>query len=112
MFGYFEWPKLLCSLFAIPPYMTSPLSNKITHWFAVAIASLAFQTFGAPSAPMGLLVNGVSKPLAIDRDDNALHLDVRGLLPAEKGKRRIRYWLPQALNIWLLERAIGGTAAR
>jgi alpha-L-rhamnosidase len=35
---------------------------------AVALLSLAFRTFGQPSAPAGLLVNGVSQPLAIERD--------------------------------------------
>ncbi|HEX3624988.1 MAG TPA: family 78 glycoside hydrolase catalytic domain [Verrucomicrobiae bacterium] len=30
--------------------------------------SVAFAAFGKPSAPIGLLVNGVSNPLAIDRD--------------------------------------------
>jgi alpha-L-rhamnosidase len=42
--------------------------NKLAYWFVIAIASIAFQTFAAPSAPVGLLVNGVSNPLAIDRD--------------------------------------------
>jgi alpha-L-rhamnosidase len=32
------------------------------------MASVAFATFGEPPAPSGLLVNGVSNPLAIDRD--------------------------------------------
>jgi alpha-L-rhamnosidase len=32
------------------------------------IASIAFGASGRPSAPVGLLVNGVSEPLAIDRD--------------------------------------------
>jgi alpha-L-rhamnosidase len=36
--------------------------------FACAIASLAFKAAGDPEAPVGLLVNGVSNPLAIDRD--------------------------------------------
>ena len=31
-------------------------------------ASLAFQVLGRPAAPVGLLVNGVRNPLAIDRD--------------------------------------------
>jgi alpha-L-rhamnosidase len=35
---------------------------------ALIIASIAFGASGRPSAPAGLLVNGVSNPLAIDRD--------------------------------------------
>ena len=35
---------------------------------ALVIASIAFGAFGKPAAPVGLLVNGVSNPLAIDRD--------------------------------------------
>jgi alpha-L-rhamnosidase len=35
---------------------------------ALVIASIAFGAAGKPSAPGGLLVNGVSNPLAIDRD--------------------------------------------
>jgi alpha-L-rhamnosidase len=34
----------------------------------LSIASIAFAAAGQPSAPAGLLVNGVSNPLAIDRD--------------------------------------------
>src|SRR5262249_35042437 len=36
--------------------------------FTVIIASIAFGACGGPSAPAGLLVNGVSNPLAIDRN--------------------------------------------
>ena len=32
------------------------------------IASIALEAHGKPDAPVGLLVNGVSNPLAIDRD--------------------------------------------
>jgi alpha-L-rhamnosidase len=35
---------------------------------ALIIISIALKTFGHPSAPVGLLVNGVNAPLAIDRD--------------------------------------------
>ena len=35
---------------------------------ALVIASIALEAFGKPAAPVGLLVNGVSDPLAIDRD--------------------------------------------
>ena len=35
---------------------------------AAVIASIALQAAGEPAAPVGLLVNGVSNPLAIDRD--------------------------------------------
>jgi alpha-L-rhamnosidase len=34
----------------------------------LVVAFMTFGAFGRPSAPVGLLVNGVSKPLAIDRD--------------------------------------------
>lgn len=34
--------------------------------FALVISSIAFRVAGKPSAPMGLLVDGVSNPLAID----------------------------------------------
>ncbi|MGH7942099.1 MAG: family 78 glycoside hydrolase catalytic domain, partial [Limisphaerales bacterium] len=36
---------------------------------ALLIAFISLRTFGSPSAPVGLLVNGVSNPLAVDRDD-------------------------------------------
>jgi alpha-L-rhamnosidase len=36
--------------------------------FTLVIVIIAFEAFGRPSAPEGLLVNGVSNPLAIDRD--------------------------------------------
>jgi alpha-L-rhamnosidase len=36
---------------------------------ALTITLTVLQAFGSPSAPVGLLVNGVSNPLAIDRDD-------------------------------------------
>ncbi|MGH7951547.1 MAG: family 78 glycoside hydrolase catalytic domain [Limisphaerales bacterium] len=42
--------------------------GRLTYWFTIAIASIALETFGKPSTPVGLLVNGVSNPLAIDRD--------------------------------------------
>jgi hypothetical protein len=35
---------------------------------ALVIASIPLQAAGIPAAPVGLLVNGVSDPLAIDRD--------------------------------------------
>src|ERR1700722_19734835 len=37
-------------------------------FFTLAIALIGFETLGSPSAPEGLLVNGVSQPLADDRD--------------------------------------------
>ena len=36
--------------------------------FVLVIALFALEVFGKPAAPVGLLVNGVSEPLAIDRD--------------------------------------------
>jgi alpha-L-rhamnosidase len=36
--------------------------------FFVSVAFMALQAFGKPAAPVGLLVNGVSNPLAIDRE--------------------------------------------
>ncbi|HEY2083017.1 MAG TPA: alpha-L-rhamnosidase N-terminal domain-containing protein, partial [Verrucomicrobiae bacterium] len=38
------------------------------HLLTLSIASIAFAASGRPLAPDGLLVNGVSNPLAIDRD--------------------------------------------
>jgi len=35
---------------------------------ALLVISMALQVLGKPVAPVGLLVNGVSSPLAIDRD--------------------------------------------
>jgi alpha-L-rhamnosidase len=40
----------------------------IQRTLALAIAFVAFEVSATPSAPTGLLVNGVSTPLAIDRD--------------------------------------------
>jgi alpha-L-rhamnosidase len=42
--------------------------TTIQHTLAIAIAIVAFEASATPSAPTGLLVNGVSTPLAIDRD--------------------------------------------
>src|ERR1700722_2798463 len=36
--------------------------------FTLAIALIDFEALGSPSAPEGLLVNGVSQPLAVDGD--------------------------------------------
>ena len=41
---------------------------RLASLLAVIIASTALQVLGNPSAPAGLLVNGGSEPLAIDRD--------------------------------------------
>ena len=42
--------------------------GSLASWLAITIASTAFEVLGNPSPPAGLLVNGVSEPLAIDRD--------------------------------------------
>src|SRR5665213_1473913 len=42
--------------------------SNLASWLAIIIASIAFEVLGNPTAPVGLLVNGVSEPLAIDRD--------------------------------------------
>ena len=42
--------------------------GRLASKFAIIIASMAFEAHGNPSGPAGLLVNGVSNPLAIDRD--------------------------------------------
>ncbi len=42
--------------------------GKLVRWFAVVVASIAPEAFGRPSAPVGLLVNDQSNPLAIERD--------------------------------------------
>ena len=39
-----------------------------THLALTLLASMAFAASGRPAAPEGLLVNGVSQPLAVDRD--------------------------------------------
>ncbi|MBU6410888.1 MAG: hypothetical protein KGR98_10925, partial [Verrucomicrobia bacterium] len=44
------------SAIATPPFLT------------LVVALIAFWASGKPSAPVGLLVDGVSNPLAIDRD--------------------------------------------
>ncbi len=41
---------------------------RVRMFFAVILALTSLNAFGKPSAPSGLLVNGVSNPLAIDRD--------------------------------------------
>ena len=42
--------------------------QKITVSLSFVLASFALQTFGDPTTPIELLVNGVRNPLAIDRD--------------------------------------------
>lgn len=41
--------------------------NTRAFWSTIAFISIALGVFGKPSAPIGLLVNGISNPLAIDR---------------------------------------------
>ena len=58
-------------------YLSKRISNSHSRKFfvvarksalALVIISVGFRAFGKPSAPGGLLVNGVRQPLAIDRD--------------------------------------------
>ena len=42
--------------------------GRLASWLAIIIATTAFPALGKPSAAAELLVNGVSEPLAIDRD--------------------------------------------
>ena len=43
------------------------LARAMRPLLTLCIASIALETLAGPSAPVGLLVNGVSSPLAIDR---------------------------------------------
>jgi alpha-L-rhamnosidase len=42
--------------------------NTRAFWSTIVFISITLGVFGKPSAPIGLLVNGVSNPLAIDRN--------------------------------------------
>src|SRR5580765_8379980 len=46
--------------------------NTRGFWSAILLVSITLELFGKPSAPIGLLVNGVSNPLAIDRNATRL----------------------------------------
>ena len=57
---------------------------------ALAITSIAFAAAGQPLAPAGLLVNGVSNPLAIDRDSTRF---TWMSADADRGERQTAYQL-------------------
>ena len=55
---------------------------------AIAFVFFAFEVFARPSGPVGLLVNGVSNPLAIDRDATGFTWMSKD---AGRGERQIAY---------------------
>jgi alpha-L-rhamnosidase len=71
---------------------------------ALANACFAFQVFGAPPAPVGLLVNGVSQPLAIDRDATRF---TWMLADATRGERQMAYQILVATNAKALNKGTG-----
>ncbi|HEX3626742.1 MAG TPA: hypothetical protein VH280_15125 [Verrucomicrobiae bacterium] len=56
--------------------------------YCLIILSLAFGAFARPSAPAGLLVNGVSNPMAIDRDATGFTWMSKDI---ERGERQTAY---------------------
>src|SRR5512138_3289982 len=68
------------------------------------LASITLQAFGRPAPPVGLLVNGVSNPLAIDRE--AARFTWRSSDTA-RGTRQTAYQILVASSI---ERLTAGTA--
>ena len=64
-------------------------------FFVLAITLFAPELFGKPAAPVGLLVNGVSQPLAIDRDATRLTWRSAG---TTRGERQTAYEILVASN--------------
>ena len=81
-------------------------------WFAVAIASITIEVFGGQVAPVGLLVNGVSNPLAIERDATRFTWRSGGCRPGRNANRVSDPGFLKPPSAWPQEREIGGTAAR
>jgi len=52
----------------VPPGIMAGLCDQLVIPSLLFLCFFAFTALGQPSAPVGLLVNGVSNPLAIDRD--------------------------------------------
>ena len=65
-----------------------------------ATASIAFAAPAEPSAPVGLLVNGVSNPLAIDRDTTRFTWTSKDL---ERGETQTAYQILIASSAKCLE---------
>jgi hypothetical protein len=59
--------------------------GQLASRLAIIIASMAFEAPGAPSGPAGLFVNGVSNPLAIDRDTARFTWMSTDTVPTVKG---------------------------
>src|ERR1051326_2392249 len=70
----------------------------------IVIASITFDASGNSAAPVGLLVNGVSQPLAIDRDDTRF---TWRSVASRRGERQTAY---QILVCSSPERLAAGTA--
>src|SRR5580704_10039591 len=66
---------------------------------ALLVTSMALQVLGKPVAPVGLLVNGVSNPLAIDRDGTRFTWQTTD---ANRGDAQSAYQILVASNAGLL----------
>jgi alpha-L-rhamnosidase len=71
-------------------------ANAMQIALALVVVSIALNVSGEPSAPAGLLVNGVSSPLAIDRD--ATRLTWRSV-DTGRGESQIAYQILVASSI-------------
>src|SRR5579872_7238878 len=69
--------------------------GRLASWLAIIIASTALQVLGNPSAPAGLLVNGVSEPLAIDRDTTRF---TWRLMDGDRGEKQTAYQILVSSN--------------
>ncbi|HEY1791146.1 MAG TPA: family 78 glycoside hydrolase catalytic domain [Verrucomicrobiae bacterium] len=69
-------------------FISSRISEAAGKFLVLVIILAAFAAFGTPSAPVGLLVNGVSQPLAIDRDATRFTWMSKDL---ERGERQTAY---------------------
>src|SRR5580700_10990017 len=61
-------PKNPMAMENIMIYPMKRFATGVRAVLALALASIALVASGRPAAPAGLLVNGVSNPLAIDRE--------------------------------------------
>jgi len=79
--------------------------GRLASWLAIIIASTALQVLGNPSAPAGLLVNGVSEPLAIDRDTTRF---TWRLMDDDRGEKQTAYQILVSSNADSLTTRVGG----
>ena len=79
---------------------------------AVTLASITLGALAEPAAPVGLLVNGVSNPLAIDRDATRFTWMSQDTEPGSNANRVSNPGRLQPRSVWPREQQTGGTAAR